>query len=176
METYAAARKLVHNPDYPEQRKRMLSGLSNAMIDEPIVDIVNGFNAIPCCFTIQCCFGHFIHDKQPDPHNVEALPATDAIAAVLYCIAYICFCIENSQAGRGLLKNLQEVTHIDPENVQCCSADWFWERQVNTYALQVMPDRFKTKDKQQLDYTEALHIEKTRNAFFTHLRKLLQPI
>ena len=176
METYAPARKLVYNPDYPEQRKNMLSGLSNDMIDEPIVDIVNGFNAISCCFTIQCCFGHFIHDRQTYPRNVEALPAANTIATVLYCIAYICFCIENSENGRNLLKKLQEVTHIDPENVQYCSADWFWERQVNTYALQVMPDRFKTKDKQQLGYTEALHVEKTRNAFFTHLRKLLQTI
>ena len=174
METFTQPRELVDNPSYPEQRKKMLSSLSNDMIDAPIIDLVNGFNRLPCCFTVQCCYGHFIHDMQKNTHNFEPLPVTETIATVKYSIAYICFCIENSDAGKNLLKGLQEITHIDPENVQLCSADWFWERQVNTYALQVMPDRFKTRDRTMLDYIEALHIEKSRNTFFTRLRKLLK--
>ena len=173
METYAPPRKLINNPSYAEQRKKTLDGLSDKDIDDPIVNIVKGFNALSCCFTVQCCYGHFIHDYQKNPRNFEALPATEIIASVRYSIAYICYCIENSLSGRDLLNSLQLVTRIDPDNVQLCSADWFWERQVNTYALQVMPDRFKIEDKTILDYAEALHIEKTRNAFFTRLQELL---
>ena len=61
---------------------------------------------------------------------------------------------------------MKEITGMDPQNIQVCCADWFWERQVNSFALQVEPDRFKTKDRVMLDYSEALYIEKVRNAFF----------
>jgi hypothetical protein len=73
-----------------------------------------------------------------------------------------------------LLEALNEITAIDPQNIQLCCAEWFWERQVNSYALQVEPDRFKHKDTAILDYREALHIEKIRNEFFVQLRELLQ--
>lgn len=69
---------------------------------------------------------------------------------------------------------LNEITAIDPENIQFCCAEWFWKRQVNSYALQVEPDRFKYKDRVILDYREALHIEKIRNEFFVQLQELLQ--
>jgi hypothetical protein len=58
-------------------------------------------------------------------------------------------------------------------NTFCC-AEWFWKRQVNSYALQVEPDRFKFEDKAILDYKEALRIEKIRNEFFVRLKELLQ--
>ena len=138
METFTIPRELVHNPRYGDQRNKMLAGLSNDMIDDPIIDIVNGFNRLPCCFTVQCCYGHFTHYHQKNPHNFEPIPAAENISSVKYGLAYICFCIDN------------------------------------TYALQVMPDRFKTRDSALLDYVEALHIEKTRNAFFTRLREMLQ--
>jgi hypothetical protein len=73
-----------------------------------------------------------------------------------------------------LLEALKEITPIEPGNIQFCCAEWFWKRQVNSYALQVQPDRFKRKDSAILDYREALHIEKIRNEFFVHLQKLLQ--
>jgi hypothetical protein len=76
--------------------------------------------------------------------------------------------------GRGLLEALIEITAIDPEKVQFCCAEWFWKRQVNSYALQVQPDRFRHNDIAILDYKEALHIEKIRNAFFVQLQELLQ--
>ena len=63
---------------------------------------------------------------------------------------------------------------IDPENIQFCCAEWFWKRQINSYALQVEPERFKEKDRAILNYREALHIEKTRDEFFIELEKLLQ--
>jgi hypothetical protein len=76
--------------------------------------------------------------------------------------------------GRGLFAALKEITAIDPENVQFCYAEWFWKRQVNSYALQVKPDRFKHQDTAIIDFKEALHIEKIRNEFFIRLYKLLE--
>jgi hypothetical protein len=69
---------------------------------------------------------------------------------------------------------LKGITVIDPKNIQFCCADWFWKRQVNSYALQVEPDRFKYQDTAILDYQEALKIERIRNEFFVQLNELLQ--
>ena len=91
-----------------------------------------------------------------------------------YRIAYIAFCIDNSEAGRKLLEKWQTITSIDPENIQYCSARWFWRRQVNSYVLQVEPDRFKHKDKAILDYKEALYIENLRGEFFRKFEELLR--
>lgn len=142
------------------------------MIDAPIVDLINNFNRLPHCFTLQSCYGHFVYDGQPDTCNLEPLPETDTISKVEYRIAYICFCIENSSAGRGFLKILKGITDIDPGTIQLCCAEWFWERQVNSYALQVEPDRFKRQDTAELDYKEALRIEKIRNEFYIKLRDI----
>jgi len=102
------------------------------------------------------------------------LPITNSIAKVEYRIAYVGFCIENSDSGRKLFEALKGITDVNPENIQFCCAKWFWKRQVNSYALQVEPDRFKDKDKAILDYREALLIEKIRNEFFVRLQELLQ--
>lgn len=144
------------------------------MIDLPIVDLVNGFNKLPYCFTLQSCYGHFIHNEQKDSHNVAPLPVKDTFAKVEYRIAYIAFCIENSALGRGMYAALQKITAIDPKNIQFCCAEWFWNRQINSYALQVEPDRFKRNDTAILDYREALHIEKIRNEFFARLYELVE--
>jgi hypothetical protein len=69
---------------------------------------------------------------------------------------------------------LKEVTAIDPENIQFCCAEWFWDRQVNSYALQVEPDRFKRQDRATVGLQEALKIEKIRNLFFVRLYELLE--
>lgn len=172
METYSEIKELVENPDYEDHRRSTLAGLSDDMIDEPIVDLVNAFNRLPFCFTIQTCYGHFVYEGCQDPDNLKKLPSEDFAGSIEYRIAYICFCIENSTAGRGFLKVLKGITEIDPDNIQLCCAEWFWERQVNTYALQVEPDRFKRQDTAELDYAEALHVEKMRNEFYGRLREI----
>jgi len=144
------------------------------MIDGPIVGLINDLNLLPHCFTLQCCYGHFVFDGQRDTDNFEPLPLTDPGCSVEYRIAYICFCIENSDAGREFLESLKTITEIDPDNIQLCCAEWFWERQVNTYALQVEPDRFKRQDTAELEYPEALCVEKIRNEFFSGLRSMFQ--
>ena len=174
METFTEPKELVENSHYQVQRQKSLASLTDSMIDDPIIELINGFNNLPYCFTLQSCYGHFVYNGQNDPHNVEPLPITDTIARVEYRIAYICFCIENSTQGGKLLEALKMITAIDPENVQFCCAEWFWKRQVNSYVLQVEPDRFKCKDRAMLEYMEALHIEKIRNGFFYRLEELLK--
>jgi hypothetical protein len=89
-----------------------------------------------------------------------------------YKIAYLCLCVESNEAGKGLLEALKDIAAIDPQNIQFFCAEWFWKRQVNSYALQVQPERFKHKDSAILGHEEALQIEKIRNMFFTKLEHL----
>jgi hypothetical protein len=173
METFTELKKLVENPHYQEQKHKILSDLTYDTIDMPIVDLIKRFNGLPYCFTLQSCYGHFVYKGQKDIHNLDPLPALDVSAKVEYRIAYVAFCIENSLRGKELLESLGEITDIDPGNVQFCCAEWFWKRQVNSYALQVEPDRFKHKDEALLDCKEALYIEKVREEFFARLFKLL---
>ena len=174
METFTELKELTEDQYYKVQKQKRLCGFTDDMIDVPIIELINGFNKLPHCFTLQSCYGHFVHNGQKDPYNFDALPVTDAIAEVEYRIAYVAFCLENSTAGMGLFEDLKEITTIDPEYVQFCCAEWFWKRQVNSYALQVEPDRFKHSDKAILDYKEALYVEKVRNQFFVQLYELLE--
>ena len=174
METYTEPKVLSENVQYRQQRKKCLAGLTDEMIDTPIVDLINGLNRLDYCFTLQSCYGHFVYEGQEDPHNLEPLPAEDVIHKVEYRIAYIAFCIENSPYGRRLLKSLEAVPALDPRNIQFCCAEWFWKRQINSYALQVEPDRFKRQDTAVLDHKEALKIEQVRNRFYEKLYDLFE--
>jgi len=174
LETFTELKDLAVNPRYQDQKRKILSDLNDDMIDTPIVDLINGFNKLPYCFTLQSCYGHFVYNGQKNTHNLDPLPAKEIIGQVEYRIAYIAFCIENSASGRGLFEALKGITAIDPENVQFCCVEWFWKKQINSYALQVEPDRFKCKDTAIIDFKEALHIEKIRNRFFTRLYEFLE--
>ncbi|OGP62778.1 MAG: hypothetical protein A2V65_10375 [Deltaproteobacteria bacterium RBG_13_49_15] len=176
METFTEVKELVENPHYPDQRRKALADLSDAVIDAPIIDLIHAFNTLAYCFTMQSCYGHFLYDGQKNPHSLDPLPNTDTVAIVEYRIAYICLCVENSDSGKKLLEVLSRVTAIDPDNVQICCAEWFWERQINSFALQVEPERFKHQDRAELNYTEALKIEKIRNEFFVRLEEAVETI
>ncbi len=173
METFTEPKELVGNPDYLSQRQQSLDGLTDDMFDAPIIDLIYDLNRIPYCFTLQCCYGHFLYSGQEDLHNLDPLPKIKTISRVEYRIAYIAFCIENSLMGWNFLKAIRGVPVINPDNIQFCSADWFWKMQVNSYVLQVEPSRFKDKDKAMLSYNEALKIEKVRNEFFIKLQESL---
>ncbi len=174
METFADPKALVKNPLYRDQRLISLERLNDMAIDPPIARLIHGFNQLPYCFTLQSCYGHFVYNGRRDPHNLEPLPFTHTIDRVEYRIAYIAFCIDYSESGKIFLDALKAMEKVDPENIQFCCAEWFWQRQVNSYALQVEPDRFKFKDRAILPYQEALKIEKIRNEFFVRLSNLLQ--
>ena len=139
LETFTELKELAENPNYQVQRQKSLGDLNDDMIDMPIIDLINGFNKLPYCFTLQSCYGHFVYNDQKDSHNFEPMPIKAALRKVEYRIAYIAFCIENSLLGMELFETLKQITAIDPENIQFCCAEWFWKRQVNSYALQVEP-------------------------------------
>jgi hypothetical protein len=164
----------VDNPLYPVQKREALDGLTDECIDMPIRDLVKGFNRLPYCFTLQCCYGHFVYSGQQDPCDIEPLPTGATIGKVRYRIAYMAFCIENSAEGRSLFESLKAIPAVDPENVQFGCAQWFWNRQVNSYVLQVEPDRFKREDTAIIDFNEALHIETIRNECFSSLVGLIE--
>ena len=172
MDTYSEPRRLVDSPRFEVQKREGLAGLTGEMIDEPIAGIVAGFNQIPCCFTLQSCFGHFLFSGQEDPHDCGSLPDLGPDVEVEYKIAYLAFCLDNNDQGKRLLERFREITQIDPDNIQLCSPDWFWEKQINAYALQVEPDRFKHQDTAVLGFGEALRVEKTRNEFFREMEVL----
>lgn len=174
METFIEVKELSENPNYLSQREAKLGGLSDAVIDAPITDLVNGLNRLPHCFTLQSCFGHFVYKGQEMPHNLVPLPLSDPPARVEYRIAYLAVCIENSTSGRALLNALAMVPSIDPETVQWGCATWFWKRQINSYVLQVEPMRFKYSDTAMVSFEEARHIEMIRNDFYAKLFVLLE--
>jgi len=174
LETFVEAKDLVSDPYFHNQRQKALSDLRQATIDEPIVDLITRFANLPYCFTLQSCFGHFLLDDQSDPHNIETLPRVDQEIDVQYRIAYIAVCVQDNQPGRLLLDDLRELCLLDPQNIQYGCAEWFWERQVNSYVVQVEPERHKTKDRCVISYQEALHLEGVRKRFFDKLKLLLK--
>lgn len=174
METFTEARTFVENPLFDEERKASLHKLDLSTIEPPIVEIVKGFIGLSYCFTLQSCFGHFLYTGQEDIHNIAPLPVDENIEVVEYRIAYIALCIENSVLGRNLFDEMEEIALTNPEYIQFGSADWFWERHLNSYALQVEPRNYMNKDRCYIDYQQALRVEQVRNRFFDEITTLLQ--
>ena len=173
METFLSPKHLVADPRFAEERRKSQAKLDLGSIDPPIVPLMSGFMQLPWCFTLQSCYGHFLHAGQDNPRNTERLPELSDGESVEYRIAYLALCVENSLLGRSLLQELEVVPDLDPGYVQFGSAAWFWRRRVNTYALQVEPRRFMTRDQACFGYREALHVERVRDEFFSRLTDLV---
>ncbi len=173
METFTGPRELVDNPGFREQRARALSLLTDDMIDPPILDVVRAVNSLSFCFTMQSCFGHFVPEGRPDEESFDRLPQERIEGPIRYRIAYLAFCVENSLPGWNFLKMMQALALRDPANIQFGSADWFWKDQVDSYAVQVEPERFSRQDTAVLDFEEAMVIEKARDGFYGNLRTVL---
>lgn len=173
METFTEPREFVENPHYTQNRHRVLAALDLNSIDAPIVDIVEGFDVLPHCFTLQCCCGHFVCAPQHDLHTLEPVPPGYS-GPVRYRIAYMAFCIENSHAGQALREALAEIPRVVPGYVQFGSADWFWERWGNSYALQVEPVAHQLQDEVMLEPAEAIRTQAARDLFFRELRAVLE--
>jgi hypothetical protein len=172
METFAPPKELVHNPRFGCHREQITAALTLDVIDAPIRDLISAFSRLPHCYTLQSCYGHFLHAAQRDPHSLLSLPASDT-GAVEYRIAYLALCIEESEAGLRLRALLHQVTEIDAAYIQFGSPGWFWEQHLNSYALQVEPERFKDRDVAILEYGEALHVQEVRRRFFERLREVV---
>lgn len=174
METFTDARPFVLDQTYERERKKTLSQLKEELkkgtIDLPIIELVTELAKIPHVFTLQSCYGHFVHDKEPNLHNIEPLiKYSGKIERVNYRIAYMALCIQDSNAGRQLFQDLQGLTKIDSKYIQFGSANWFWERHVNSYVIQAEPERSKNTDNVWIDFEEALHIEQLKRQFFAAL-------
>jgi hypothetical protein len=173
LETFTSAKTPVANPAFPAQRRQALMKLDLSTIDPPIVTLVSRFNELPYCFTLQSCYGHFLPAGQQDRHNLKRLPQVRSAATVGYRIAYLALCIDENDQGIALLADLGDVPSLDPDYVQFGCGDWFWHRQVNSYALQVEPKRYETEDEVCIAYEEALHIQAVRDSVFSALERLL---
>jgi hypothetical protein len=171
LETFSEPQDLVENDRYLRDRNATLEALDLSMIDQPIVDIVGCIATLPHCFTLQSCYGHFLCAPNQDLRSLNCMPR-EHVGTVRYRIAYLAFCIENSGPGRALLESLEAISRIDPDYVQLGSAEWFWKRWVNSYALQVEPLRYRTKDEIILQSAEAFHVQEIRDLFFKKLRDL----
>ena len=173
MKTFTKLKAFVDDPHYYEKRDESLRKLKISTIDTPIVEIIKDFAKLSYCFTLQSCYGHFIHEGQQNPNNIEPLSNVDKSSSIEYRIAYIALCIQNNDLGKQLSGDLEKITIIDPEYIQFGCAEWFWGRQVNSYALQVEPERYKTEDRCHLNIQEALYVEKVKNQVFKELKLLV---
>lgn len=179
METFTPPRPMISSPGFARDREQALDDLvsviRNGEIDPPLLPLIRGFSRVPSCYTLQSCYGHFVHAGQPDIHNIRRLqPGGPSIGRVTYRIAYIAFCIENSRRGHLLWEDLKRVAGDDPEYIQFGSADWFWEQMPNTYAIQVSPSRYQTEDSCLLTMDEALLVQDVRDRLFTELMRLVK--
>ena len=95
--------------------------------------------------------------------------------SIEYRIAYIALSIQNNEKGQEIVRMLKNIENKNPAYIQFGSAEWFWERSVNSVVIQVEPECFKTLDKIVTNYHEAVKIQKERDKFlkeieyFTHL-------
>lgn len=173
METFAKPRPFVDHPHFPRDRELVLADILPEKIDAPVRQLITGLSHLPFCFTLQCCYGHFLYNGEQGKENLQPLPSQD-VGPVKYRIAYLALCLEKSEEGRKLYSGLENIAAIEPEYIQFGSADWFWNRHPNSYALQVEPIRFARSDVAIIDYKEALTVQKIRDLFYDRLEKLVQ--
>ena len=174
METFTKIKEFEKNPRYHKQRQESINNLDISIIDKPIVELIKWFLKLPYCFTLQSCYGHFMYYDQRRKYNIDKIPESYSIKYFKYSIAYIALCIQDNRSGRKLFEELNTVPQIDPGYIQFGSAEWFWKRQVNSFALQVEPERYAIKDSIFIEYEEALYIEIIRNKFFKKLRDIIK--
>lgn len=176
METFTKSKELVFNPHFSEQRKLTLKKLNFSEIDIPIIELIKKISMLDYCFSLQSCYGHFLYQGQNDQQNIESIPIDRSIINVDYRIAYIAICIKEINEGKTLSNYLAKIPLDEPEYIQFGCAEWFWERQINSFVLQVEPKRFMNKDRIIIDFKEALYIEKIRNSFFIKMGKIFDKL
>ena len=174
METYTACKSFVDAPDFKENRRYALDNLEVDSIDLPLVPLIQKINRLPYVFSLQCCHGHFLSKDSKEMNILESL---EAETSVKYRLAYIAVCMENNFSGRRFQQKLMTIPRIiNRDKVQFCSAQWFWDQWPNSYAIQVMPERFKTFDCARIRSAEARQIAKIRDACFSHIDELVTHI
>jgi len=174
LETFTKPKKFVEAPQFKEQRRQSLLDLAIDDIDAPIAGLITSFSKLSHVYTLQSCYGHFLYPGQMDQQHIGSIPALNDATAITYRIAYVAICLENNPLGKELYEGLSHVPEIAPDHIQFGCAEWFWERHVNSYVLQVEPWREMIKDTAMIGYDEAIYIDKVRNEFFDRLNGLIQ--
>lgn len=174
METFCIAKYMAPDADFEERRRAAIKEIDLRQLDTPLRPLIERLSTFPYCFSLQCCWGHFVHDMQPNRHWIGPLGNVWEDAAITYRLAYLAVCLKRDESGVKLLHDLKGLTEIDPEYVQFGSAEWFWERRINSYAVQVMPDRFKNRDTAEVGIEEARHLEKVKLRMFEQLDQLMR--
>lgn len=174
METFAGPKPFVDNPEFEKNRSVTLETLRNLIatgkIDPPVVELLELFSRIPHCYTIQSCSGHFVHERQPDEYTTARLaPYRGIVHTIHYRLAYLAFVLEKSKNGSVLCRDLRTLALRNSVYIQFGSAGWFWEQSVNSYQIQVAPEREKYKDCFWVTYKEALLLEKARDLLIREL-------
>lgn len=173
METFTDIKQFVKDPGFLHSRNEASKSFKISEIDPPIRELMQGLAQLEYCFTLQSCFGHFVYENQPDHTKTGPLPLSDKNIPVKYRIAYMAICIRDDRNGRKLFRDMKNLSAIDPDYVQFGCADWFWERRVNSYVIQVEPHRFKQFDTADIDYQEALHVEKVKQEMFNRFSQMV---
>jgi hypothetical protein len=168
METYIDYKPFTHNPNFKANRQATLQNLDLKLVDSPLRILIKDINRLPCIFTLQCCHGHFL---KKNGKEISTLELSEIDEQVQYKLAYIAICLENSRTGENIRQSLLNIPlSIDRGKIQFCSAKWFWEQWLNTYVLQVMPNKFKDRDTAPLEYPEAREIGRVRDELFLSLK------
>jgi hypothetical protein len=171
METYTEYNSFTHNPNFKADRQIALDNLDCNLIVPPLLKLLKEINRLPCLFTLQCCHGHFLKKDGKEISNLELLETNERVK---YRLAYIAICLENSFSGKNFRQKLMSIPlSINQDMIQFCSAQWFWEQWLNTYALQVISKKYKDRDTAQLECAEAKEIEKVRDDFFVFLEDFI---
>ena len=171
MKTFTEIKKFVDNADFVDSRNSALRNFNFQIIDQPISSIVKKLIGIPYCYTLQSCYGHFLYTNNTDPTNCNPLPKDPLHVDIEYRISYVALCLQNNKKGRELFKLFKEFELMKPNLIQFGCADWFWERHVNSYVIQIEPERFKYVDHCVIQYDEACEIEKVKTVFWKRLKE-----
>ncbi len=176
MRTFQEEKQPVNNPGFKNKRNSILRSLDIELIDEPIKPLIANIAKLPYCYTIQSCYGHFVHSKQSDLENLIPLDTFTDISEIEYRIAYLAFAIKENSDSIKLLSEIRKLSDIDTEYIHFGSADWFWERHLNSYVIQVEPYRFRFHDSCIVDFTEARRLENVKKKLFEELNSLFNSL
>ncbi len=166
METFTKFRPLVANPDFARQRSEALASLDLTQVDEPLRELVAALNGRDDCFTLQCCWGHFLPPGAEDERSLTAPPPRGK-GELEYRVAYVALALRDD-AGEWL-ETLRGLRDAEPRFVQFGCAEWFWERQVDSYVLQVGLKKYRRRDRMTLDGKQARLISHARTRLFREL-------
>ena len=174
METYTAPRPFEDCPRFQIGRQIALNSLDAALVVAPLTDLIDDLSRLPYLSTLQYWHGHFL---TTDSNELPDCNVLGKIYKVEYRLASKAFCIENNLSGQKFAQQLKSIPPtVDRSFVQFCSAQWFWGQWENSYALQVMPQRFKDQDRVIIYYHETEKVIPAGEIFFRCMKDFTSTI